>query len=479
MRKNGKFICHSCKVKSYIGPVLEKRNKNSEVIKKNKSKLKQYWESDEGQARKDLMRSSEYRERLSNQAKVAWQDTEYRASHSEVSKNNVNDPKFIEMLRESSRKAWEDEVYRNTVLENMDRDAISRRSKEMWQDTKSRTKLLNVIQQRWSDEDWRKQWYDRIMSDEVRQRRAVARENSKVSLGLASSVPHLIVKDALDGLNIRYIEEYKVGFYNFDFFLVEHNILLEVHGDYWHSLEKAIIRDRAKSTYIAKYFQEYKLKTIWEHETKCKNRVINFLSILTNKSIIISDDFSFKDLNLQLITAKDADFFLSKYHYLRGVGRNALCYGALIDNKLIAVCCFASITRKETAERLGYRSSDVRELTRFCIHPSYHKKNFGSYMISRCIRLLVKEKNLRCLVSFADTTFGHNGIIYKASNWAFDGVVKPSYWYVDKEGYVMHKKTLWDHAKSLKMKEAEFAEKHGYKKIYGKEKYRYILKLNT
>jgi hypothetical protein len=41
----------------------------------------------------------------------------------------------------------------------------------------------------------------------------------------------------------------------------------------------------------------------------------------------------------------------------------------------------------------------------------------------------------------------------------------------------MHKKTLWDHAKSLKMNESDFALKYNYNKATGKEKYRYIYKL--
>jgi hypothetical protein len=56
-------------------------------------------------------------------------------------------------------------------------------------------------------------------------------------------------------------------------------------------------------------------------------------------------------------------------------------------------------------------------------------------------------------------------------------MVKPSYWYVDKDNYVMHKKTLWDHAMSLKLPEKVFAEKYGYTRIDGKEKLRFIYHL--
>jgi GNAT superfamily N-acetyltransferase len=479
IRRNGKFICQSCKIQSYAGRILAKRNKDPKFIEKNRDKLKQYWDSDKGESRKNIMRSEEYKKRLSDQAKRAWEDKEYRRLHCEVSKQNVSDPEFIEKLRESSRRAWEDEEYRDVVISNIDRDVLSENAKKMWKNLDIRNKIIKSIKSRWDDDEWRRKWYDRIMSDEVRQRCAVARANSTITLGISRSIPHKIVMGVLEDLKVKYVEEYQVGFYNFDFFLVDYGILIEVNGDYWHSLDKAIRRDRAKCTYIAKYFPEYKLKTIWEHETKCKNKVINIVSSMTDNKLVIVDDFIFKQVNIKVITTKDADFFLSKYHYLRGVGRNAICFGAFIGDKLIAVCCFASVTRKETADILNVKTSEVRELTRFCIHPTYHKKNFGSYVISRCIKLIKKiKRDVVYLVSFADSTFGHNGTIYKASNWVLDSVVKPSYWYVDNKGYVMHKKTLWDHAKSLKMKESEFAQQYGYTKVHGKEKYKYTYKID-
>jgi len=92
-------------------------------------------------------------------------------------------------------------------------------------------------------------------------------------------------------------------------------------------------------------------------------------------------------------------------------------------------------------------------------------------------RFATDNPKITTLVAFADHSFNHFGTIYKAANWQFDGEVEPSYWYVDGEGYVMHKKTLYGKAKNSEMKEAEFAEKFGYQKVKGKVKSRYILHL--
>jgi len=119
-----------------------------------------------------------------------------------------------------------------------------------------------------------------------------------------------------------------------------------------------------------------------------------------------------------------------------------------------------------------YKASEVRDLSRFCINPKYQKKNFGTWFLSRAIKMLSPE--YRCIVAYADTTFNHSGAIYKAANFTLDKVVRPDYWYVSEDGWVMHKKTLYNHAVSLGMIESEFAAENEYTKVWGKEKLRFV-----
>lgn len=105
---------------------------------------------------------------------------------------------------------------------------------------------------------------------------------------------------------------------------------------------------------------------------------------------------------------------------------------------------------------------------------------FAYLVISRAVKLLASLRpQVRKLVSFADTTFNHNGTIYKATNWKHDGYVKPDYWYVNDSGWVMHKKKLYTMATKLKMKESEYAHKFGYTKMWGKRKIRFVREVNN
>jgi len=49
-------------------------------------------------------------------------------------------------------------------------------------------------------------------------------------------------------------------------------------------------------------------------------------------------------------------------------------------------------------------------------------------------------------------------------------------WYVSEDGWVIHKKTLYEHAVKMGLKEKEYANLKEYKRVYGKKKLRFIYK---
>jgi phytoene desaturase len=90
-------------------------------------------------------------------------------------------------------------------------------------------------------------------------------------------------------------------------------------------------------------------------------------------------------------------------------------------------------------------------------------------------KIEVENGKAKKVITFADQTFGHKGIIYKAANWVYNGCTEPSYFYRDPDGFVMHKKTLYNTASSNHMTESEFANLYNYKKIPSLPKERYLL----
>jgi hypothetical protein len=206
------------------------------------------------------------------------------------------------------------------------------------------------------------------------------------------------------------------------------------------------------------------------HPSRTQNR--------TKEAII---DFSFGDVIVS--EASEFDFkigieFLENYHY-NGYGRHGrYLYIAKIENKIIAVFKFASVVRLEVASSLGLSPDVVLELDRICVHPSYHKRNFVSYLLSKIVNKIYKTRNYSALVTFADPEFGHDGTVYKASNWKLIGKTSRSYVYVDPNGKEIHKKTVYNAAKARNLKEREYAEMEGLRRSYTVPKIKFVYLLD-
>lgn len=439
---------------------------------------------------------------LSVTMKEKWNNEEYRNAQI----ISINSDSNIKTLSDISKLKWQDDIYRNNVVNSIKvkyrDDDFKNKMRLIWDSDEFKLKSRPILSEdqlkrlkegvikKWLDEKYKSiQSISRIgnvTSDETKKKLHDIMidkwqdENFKINFSIGRE--KCVVKQSsiettlyqmLDDLNIKYIKQHRIGFYLFDCFLSDYNILIECNGDYWHSLPKAIKNDKSKSSYITNNFTEYKLHYIWEHEFKCKDKVIELIKYWTGTKLDIIN-FDFKNLIIKDININDSRLFVDKYHYSGTIGNSTYRYGCYLNDELIALCSFGNITRNESATRLNINSNELLELTRFCIHSKYQKKNFASWLISRCINEIVKLEKYKCLISFADTTYNHDGTIYKALGWVNDGVVPPSYWYIDKDGYVMHKKTLWNHSKKMSMTENDFAEKYGYTKIAGKKKIRYV-----
>lgn len=354
-----------------------------------------------------------------------------------IPKRAHDDPINRSKISESSKAKWEDSGYRNAVIEGN-----------------------------------RKKWQD----DEYRKKMGEIRDNQLYQVPKTEKLLHSI----LDDLGIKYEKWKKFGYYEFDVYLPNYNILIESQS-IWHEFKENRDRDKRKANFILNNFPNLTLKYIWERDYYCDGYVSDLIQDWCGIKKLKQEDFSFEDVQIRYVDGIDeAIDFVSKHHYAGKLGNNQLRYGAYLGDTLIALCVFGGITRKESAARLGLHTKEVKELTRFCVHRQYHKKNFATWFISRCIKILdsrklhPKSRKCKCILTFADTTFGHNGTIYKAANFIFDGVVKPSYWYVNSANKIMHKKTLWDRASKHRMTETEYAHKYGFSRIDGDEKHRYL-----
>lgn len=290
----------------------------------------------------------------------------------------------------------------------------------------------------------------------------------------SSTKPELAVMRVLDSFEIKYVSQQDFGPYIFDFYLPDFQLLIEVQGEYWHSLPNNIANDLSKMGFINNNYSHIKLCYINEIETIAKHNLEKIISQLTGKSIytypVDLDKVQISPVNVDL-----AAELLAKFHYLPRFRKGTKHrHGVWYNDVLIGTLIYSQPSYNSVINRHGLAASQIVELCRFVLHDNYHVNNLASFVISKSLKLLKRDTDLCLVVSFSDPHFGHSGIIYRASNWVFDGQTKPSYYYKDSEGGIIHKKVLWDHAHKHSLSEATYAVQAGLVRVDCEPKDRFM-----
>ena len=137
---------------------------------------------------------------------------------------------------------------------------------------------------------------------------------------------------------------------------------------------------------------------------------------------------SVTNFTVEEIPRKSIVQFIEKYHYSHNVnGVQSLYHFGLYGEgsfglpKMIGAMMYAIPSMPATASKYNPINPDrCWELRRFvCIDDT--PKNTESYFITQCHKWIKQNTNIEVIVSFADLEEGHEGIIYKASNFYLYG----------------------------------------------------------
>ena len=189
-------------------------------------------------------------------------------------------------------------------------------------------------------------------------------------------------------------------------------------------------------------------------------------------------NFQIKDVKINIIRPSEAYELLAKLHYA-GFGRaSKIIFGGYLDEELICVAKFSPPIRVGVASSIELNIDQILELERMCIKSGYNKKNLASNFLSKVIKLIKKSPHqIKALVSFADPAFGHEGTIYKASNWKYLGLTQTSYHYRGPDGRI-NKKTVYNRAKKESLKESEYVKQQNLFKVFDPSKHKYVYELD-
>ena len=145
--------------------------------------------------------------------------------------------------------------------------------------------------------------------------------------------------------------------------------------------------------------------------------------------------------------------------FFGGTLMGVVCYGVPAYNPILKSICGEE------------EMNNVYELTRLWIDDSV-PKNGESFLISNSLKLLDKE----IIVSYADSSYDHLGIVYQSSNWHFIGLTKPTK-DIRIRGMNLHPASVTDKFRGHKNRTEKLIEMFGKDNIYKDDrtiKYRYV-----
>ena len=147
------------------------------------------------------------------------------------------------------------------------------------------------------------------------------------------------------------------------------------------------------------------------------------------------------DYTIERVTKSEAAELLLRFHYLKDISKtfkSGYNYGLYKNNDFCplniggiqGVCIFTGLPVPEIAKGAfgleRHEQDGLFELSRLCIHPTTQQSeyNITSWFVSKAIRRLRKETNVRGIISYADSDH-HAGTIYRACNFRYCGLSEP------------------------------------------------------
>lgn len=133
--------------------------------------------------------------------------------------------------------------------------------------------------------------------------------------------------------------------------------------------------------------------------------------------------------------------FIIQHHYSHGCHNGPTTYALYDEDVMVGACAFSTpCSENVRGSVFGPGHVDrVTELSRLVLLDEC-PPNSESWFVSRCLKLLKGDKpHLWAVISFADSTEGHDGTIYRALNFRYCGMTSTSkMFYRDETGRIRH-----------------------------------------
>lgn len=151
-----------------------------------------------------------------------------------------------------------------------------------------------------------------------------------------------------------------------------------------------------------------------------------------------------RDLTITLCHVSEIRGFIETHHYSHSINgvKISYCFKVNYLGELVGGALFGAMSTTAW-KKFSNSEKKVLELRRLVLL-DHAGKNSESRVIGFCLRHIKKsDKQIESVVSYADPHHGHNGTIYRASNFAYVGLSGKDKGFVDKDtGKTYHSRAL-------------------------------------
>lgn len=192
------------------------------------------------------------------------------------------------------------------------------------------------------------------------------------------------------------------------------------------------------------------------------------------------------DYEVRRVERKECEEHILNIHYAKRWPSISYAYGLFCDNELCGVVTYG--TPPSSTLRRGLAGEEyqglVLELNRLCL--THNRPNEASLLVGRSLRLL--PPNI-IIVSYADTSQNHLGLVYQATNFIYTGLsAKRKDWKIKGKEH-LHGQTISDEFRGIPNRSKLLREKYGdafylaprsrkhrYVKILGSKAFRKLIR---
>jgi len=168
------------------------------------------------------------------------------------------------------------------------------------------------------------------------------------------------------------------------------------------------------------------------------------------------------------IDKKTANEIIPKIHYSKKLGIFWEGFALYENDKIIGVVCYGQPSASIQKHCFLERNFRLYELTRLVVDGG--KKNAASFLISHSLKMLSQQPC--AVISYADSSHGHAGIVYQSTNWIYTGgTVSHDHLYII-DGVLMHPTSVQDKFKITSVK--KWAKDNNIQTIKPDIKHRYF-----